>query len=1262
MKGNKKVLTLILSVMMIVSYMPTFAYAESGSKSPEEVDSGTCGADLTWTITGEENDLTLTISGTGTMTDYGSIESVPWYENASKIKTVMVGEGVTTIGTLAFKHLRNISEIVLPSTLTSIGMQAFQNCSKLESITIAASVTSIGINAFLGAMINQVHIDSLEAWLNISFKGNYSNPGGRLYLQGEEVTDLVIPEGTNRIGTYAFRRCSSITRVTIPEGVTSIGFSAFSGCSNLADITIPGSVTAIEYYAFSGCSSLADITIPSGVTSINDETFNGCSNLADITIPDSVTTIGYGAFYDCSSLADITIPGSVTTIGGSAFSGCSSLADITIPSGVTSIDDATFDRCSSLADITIPGSVTTIGNRAFYGCSSLTGITIPGSVTTIGGSAFSDCSSLADITIPGSVTTIGYRAFSGCSGLNSVRIPDAVTDIGENAFTGCEGATFYVKKGSFADDYLKDIAPEDRIVHTCDYGHLWETDYTVDVPASCLEEGLESIHCSICGESKDVRSIPLADHVYVESEVITPATCTVDGEASCICEICGKTEIGAIPATGHDWGDWTVTTEPTCADKGVETRVCANDPSHTETREVPENGIHSWDNGRITTEPGCETEGVMTYTCTVCGDTRFESVETLGHTYTDTIIAPTYETGGYALHECTRCGHTYTDNETDPLIRWSDLDIHNYAAFQQLRSKIMTEYDGDYSHEPIQGAVFEIKEDEGSLNFSLSYPTSSITTVSEFTIDSDGSFGEFYYSYIFHSEPRACAYAEVTADPSLFNTNSERTYDLDFTITDKGIYYAFSDSETRSKANSMLYTLLLTAQSEMMSHFGLRISDLGFRSYGNPKEDHVLLTEEAKEPTCSEPGHSAYTYCSICGAVKEEYEITQPTGMHTWEDIPDDEDEIRIEPACLSSGIKTQRCSVCGRTETVVVPALGHDYKNTGVDATCTEGGYALHECTRCGDSYRENYEALGHNYIETVIEPTCVQNGYTLHKCTRCNDHYTSNETDSKGHSFGEWIVDNDSTCTGKGSKHRACAVCGVLEYDEIDIDTGKHNFSEEYTVDQPATCTTDGSESRHCLNDGCEVTTDSRVVKSPGHQYTLVVITPETCTDDGAGESVCSVCGEKEEAVVVIPAHGHSYSAWTTTTAATEIAEGKQIRVCSECGDTQTKKIAQRAPTLPAVKITKPKAAKKSATVKWKKVSKANQKKIANIQIQYSPDKTFKTRAKTVTAKKTAASRKITKLASKKTYYIRIRAYKKDAKGVHVSKWSTVKSVKAK
>ena len=160
----------------------------------------------------------------------------------------------------------------------------------------------------------------------------------------------------------------------------------------------------------------------------------------------------------------------------------------------------------------------------------------------------------------------------------------------------------------------------------------------------------------------------------------------------------------------------------------------------------------------------------------------------------------------------------------------------------------------------------------------------------------------------------------------------------------------------------------------------------------------------------------------------------------------------------------------------------------------------------------------------------------------------------------------------------------------------------------------------------------------------WTPVPVTPDDDTSD------------------VKPDHQHSYGKWTTVKAATELASGTQTRKCSVCGNVEAKAIAKLKPSLKAVDILTPKAAKKSATVKWKKVSKKNQKKIAKIEIQYSTDKNFKKNVKTVYAKKSATSKKITKLMSKKTYCVRVRAYKKTGGVVHISKWSTRKTVKIK
>ena len=207
------------------------------------VDSGTCGENVTWTLTGSSDDLTLTFSGSGKM-DYDGYNN-PWGSRSEKIKTVIVEEGITSIGDYAFYSLNKLNDVSLPDTVTSIGNYAFFSVS-LKQITIPDSVTSIGERAF----------------------------------------------------SY----CKSLTSITIPDSVTNIGDNAFSWCESLTSITIPDGVTRIENYAFWDCSSLTSITIPDGVTSIELGAFRHCSSLTSIMIPDSVTSIGAEVFTNCPQI------------------------------------------------------------------------------------------------------------------------------------------------------------------------------------------------------------------------------------------------------------------------------------------------------------------------------------------------------------------------------------------------------------------------------------------------------------------------------------------------------------------------------------------------------------------------------------------------------------------------------------------------------------------------------------------------------------------------------------------------------------------------------------------------------------------------------------------------------------------------------------------------------------------------------------------------------------------------------------------------
>ncbi len=200
-------------------------------------------------------------------------------------------------------------------------------------------------------------------------------------------------------------------------------------------------VKSIGSEAFQSCTSLTNVTIPNSVTSIGKCAFAYSKSLTSVTIPSSVTSIGDRAFWDCTGLTSAIIPSGVTSIGYGTFYWCESLTSVTIPSSVTSIGEYAFHECASLTSVTIPSSVTSIGDHAFWNCDSLKSITIPNKVTSIEHDTFQGCKSLESVIIPNSVTSIGSHAFANCTSLTNITIPSSVTSIDDEAFYQCSGLT-----------------------------------------------------------------------------------------------------------------------------------------------------------------------------------------------------------------------------------------------------------------------------------------------------------------------------------------------------------------------------------------------------------------------------------------------------------------------------------------------------------------------------------------------------------------------------------------------------------------------------------------------------------------------------------------------------------------------------------------------------------------------------------------------------------------------------------------------------
>ena len=779
-KGMSYLLIIALLISMFqYGFSSNFVYATEPREGVADEDSnivatGTCGSELIYTISGEEDFYSLTISGNGAMDNYSyqSGNNAPWLEYDSSIYKLVIEEGVTTIGNYAFYHCDGICNATLPNSLTAIGEQAFTGCTGLSSLNIPAKVTAIGSHAF------------------------YKCTG---------LSKIVVPEGIVNFESGVFRE-SGVSQIELPEGLTSIGDIAFESCGNLKTITLPESMTSIGNAAFS-YTSLASIYIPKNLTSIGDSNFYS-SSLETIEVDEDNSEYKDidGVLFSKDGSTLISFP---YKKGGSAVS-------YNVPEEVTNIGSYVFHD----------GNSYTVGEHSWWGHPMyLKELRIP-NVTKLETSAL-NCY-ITDLYLSNNTKYIKERAILKVS---NIYIESCVAPVSHASAFSCTGTIHVPEKSSgydvnpwisatimrdlegahiWEDDYTidKDATCEEdgsKSIHCeiCDSGkepvtipatgHRWNNDYTIDKDATCVDTGTRSIHCTKCDATKNAEVIAALGHSWDDDYTVDKAaSCTEEGSKSIHCSACDATkDVTAIDKIAHEYGEWVVDENPTCTEDGSKHKECACGDIVTE--EIAALG-HNWDEDyTVDKDATCTEEGSKSIHCSECDATKdTRTITAIGHEYESETSKATISANGSVVTKCSVCGNV-KDTSTIYYPKTMKLSTTNYT------------YSGG-TKTPTVSIIDANGNTVSSANYNVSYATGR-KNVGRYkvTVTFKGDkYSGSTYTY-FNINPKGTSISKVTGAKKAFTVKWKKQSSkmATSTITGYQIRYSTSSKMTSAKTKTV---------------------------------------------------------------------------------------------------------------------------------------------------------------------------------------------------------------------------------------------------------------------------------------------------------------------------------------------------------------------------------------------------------------------------------------------------------------------------
>lgn len=571
--------------------------------------------------------------------------------------------GVTNVGARAFKDCRYLTCMFLNDDITTISDSAFYKDEYLSAINMPRRLELVDKYAFYGC-------DTLT------------------FVRARNCSRL------RRIEDHAFYSCTMLAELRLPEGLTYIGPWAFAWDRILGQedttLGLPSSLQTISTGAFAFVNHHKNLNIPANVTSIGDFAFMCDYYMNNLTFSpgDKKLTIGKAAFFGDNHMKSVDLSNRVAQIDRCAFAGCEMLEEAYFGDKIDTIEGRAFTSLDNAMKIAVEGVLNGIlrpddtEQNADQAGDISTALNMIAKVTKLKRAVFKNdpaksIYAAADSNRSFPDDCVVYYPQGSYTWLAELK--------DDGTWQGYQTGFWHGDHiAAFTDTVVAPTCTEQGYTHHvctvkgCTYApvddtyvaatdHTWVNTQTL--PPTCTEQGTAFYKCSACGATRtekiaalghdlsrcDLRPaatctqpgravgtcarcgvqidevIPAKGHDYSYAETSVAPTCTEPGHYKGTCPTCGKDYDDVVPALGHDWGEWVTSIEPTVSTVGYRYHVCNRDGcGYREGEDIPKLHTHTWDAGVVTQKPTAAEPGVRTYTCTVCGQTRTETIPATG--------------------------------------------------------------------------------------------------------------------------------------------------------------------------------------------------------------------------------------------------------------------------------------------------------------------------------------------------------------------------------------------------------------------------------------------------------------------------------------------------------------------------------------------------------------------------------------------------------------------------------------------------------